>query len=73
MTQPLVQSAKIVYWQDADNCPEDGGQELVVHTEDGGGGPYIVIATQRWAIDVDEVDNVPELLRRVLEIHEGEL
>lgn len=38
-------------------------QYLTLKTADGGGGPYIVIETERWAIDADEIDNFAEMLK----------
>lgn len=55
------------YSQDSDSCDSNTyGQCLTVKTEDGGGGPYIVIETSRWAIDADEIDQFVELLKSVL-------
>lgn len=52
--------------QDEDCCGrlDHQDQEIRVETHDGGGGAYLVIATQRWAID--DVEAFAAQLERVL-------
>jgi len=51
--------------QESDSCQSDRtGQDITVQIEDGGGGPYIVIKTERWAVDTPE--DIAELCREVL-------
>jgi len=42
--------------QDRDTC-DDGPetQEIRIVTEDGGGGPYLVVSTDRWAMNLMDV------------------
>ena len=60
---------KCIYelWQEDDCCsPVDVGQKLRIEIEDGGGGPYVVISTNRWAIDENDLENLPKLLHDIL-------
>jgi hypothetical protein len=44
--------AEFVFSQEDDCCGGDGlGQSLTVKITDGGGGPFAVIKTDRWALD----------------------
>lgn len=52
-----VSRVQIEYYQESDSCSSNtDGQELIVFTEDAGGGPFIVIKTERWAIDAEDID-----------------
>lgn len=42
-------------------------QMLTMQTQDGGGGNYVVISTERWAIDRDDIDKFCAQLKSVLE------
>lgn len=51
-------SPKLMTWekhfeQDCDTCDarNDSKQDLMVKQDDGGGGPFYVIETERWAFD----------------------
>ena len=54
----LLQKLKITFTQDND-CMEnsDVGQFLEIYTENGGGGDYFILQTERWAFD-----NIEELI-----------
>lgn len=57
----------ITYTQESDCCsPKDLGQQLVVKTQNGGGGSYLVIETERWAIDKVEIDKFCKALKDLL-------
>ena len=62
-----------VYSQEEDCCGrvDEHGQDIEISTRDGGGGSYLVIKTERWAVDnVDElIGPMKALLNR---IHEAE-
>lgn len=63
-------SCEIEYIQDSDCCQEgDLPQVLRVKTQDGGGGHYLVIETERWAIDDPEA--FVALLREALAAVKG--
>jgi hypothetical protein len=59
-----VAELSFTFAQDNDCC-DDGsvGQDLIVKSQDGGGGKYLVIETRRWAID--SIDEFVELLKQV--------
>jgi hypothetical protein len=47
-----VDLLKVTYYQEADSCQDgDKIQTLTVETRDAGGGKFMVIKTERWAID----------------------
>ena len=70
-TAPLIPSeVSFSYEQDADCC-DSRWQELIIATQDGGGGPYLVIKTERWAIDPEGIDAFAAELRRVIGLVEG--
>jgi hypothetical protein len=57
--------------QDSDtNQSDDIGQEIEITTQDSGGGAYIVIKTDRWAMDVDDIDKFCETLKKIVKIPE---
>ena len=65
--KPRLAETKDIYTQDSDCCQDqDVGQTLVVRTQDGGGGAFVVIETERWAIDEDQVDDFCDALKRTL-------
>lgn len=49
------------YTQDGDCCEGDNIQILDVSQHDGGGGPFFVINTNRWAFD--SIDELVKVLR----------
>lgn len=55
--------------QDKDCCDgvSDIIQLLTVQTQDGGGGNFIVLSTERWAIDRNDIDKFCEQLKSILE------
>lgn len=67
MTEPwdVPMTASFAYMQDADSC-DDQPQTLTVEVDDAGGGPYLVLKTQRWAIDPDDIPRFVRMLRRAL-------
>lgn len=61
------------FTQDTDCCQEeDDGQHLKVSTPDGGGGCYVVIETNRWAVDHDDVDKFAAALKRIVSLPESD-
>jgi hypothetical protein len=57
-----VSEFSITYTQHPDSCSStDEFQELVIKTEDAGGGKFLVLETKRWAInDASELADVIE-------------
>lgn len=49
----VLSELSATYLQHADNCDSDpaGFQELKISTQDGGAGFFLIIQTERWAID----------------------
>jgi hypothetical protein len=61
-----VEGLTMTFSQDSDSnqSSSDGaGQELVVSIEDAGGGTYVVLKTDRWAVDADELGWLAEVCR----------
>ena len=47
-----LERVAVVFSQESDCCESEAiGQELTIGTEDGGGGSYLILKTDRWAID----------------------
>jgi len=71
-TDAKLSSIKIVLTQDNDCCdPETLGQSLEIETDNGGdvGEDFLVIKTERWAIDGDKkgLDEFNRLLSGLME------
>jgi len=52
----LTQGFQMTFTQDSDCC-DSKEQYLTIKTQNGGGGDFYVIETERWAFD-----NIPELI-----------
>ena len=53
-------------------CPSHIPQlELEVETCDGGGGPYIVFSTNRWAIDPNDKKDVDAFIKALKDVLKG--
>ena len=54
----------VTFTQEADTCASggDGYQNLIVREEDGGGGSFYAIETERWAFD--SITELIAVLRR---------
>lgn len=58
---------KLTLTQNSDSCgPVDEDQFLEVGTEDAGDGNYLIIKTDRWAIDSDDIDKFAATLKQVI-------
>ena len=68
-----ISGMTISYEQENDACDRsDLGQDLTVSVNDAGGGPYIVIQTDRWAIGgPSDIDAFADELKHVLMMVEG--
>jgi len=60
----LSQELQMTFTQDADCCDSGGGQFLKIKTENGGGGDFYIIETERWAFD-----NIPELVQTLMRFY----
>lgn len=58
--------ASYVFEQEKDCCDgeSDFSQYLTIETNNGGGGPFIVLKTERWAID--DIDAFANRLKNIL-------
>lgn len=54
MSKIEVAALSVMLQQEQDCCAPGDYQDIEVEIVDGGGGQYIVIKTQRWAIDDPE-------------------
>jgi hypothetical protein len=53
-----------VFTQEADSCDEGGPvQALELKADDAGGGKFLVIKTERWSIDVEDIDGFCQRLK----------
>jgi hypothetical protein len=59
---PVLSEASLEYFQDSDDCDDGLGQNLCINTDDGGGGPYYVLKSDRWAFC-----SIAEITRELLD------
>jgi hypothetical protein len=59
----LSQSFEMTFTQNADCC-DSKDQFLTIKTQNGGGGDFFVIETERWAFD-----NIPELVTTLMRFY----
>lgn len=59
----LAQEFQMTFTQENDCCSSEE-QYLTIKTQNGGGGDFYVIETQRWAFD-----NIPELVTTLMRFH----
>ena len=64
-----IETITMLVTEEADCCAPGGTSvnEIEITTEDGGGGHYAVIKTQRWAIDLDKPEEFMCLIRKAIE------
>ena len=69
-TGVTVSNISVTLSQDEDCCGRAGapGQDLIIETNDAGGGHYMVFITRRWALDHDELDTFKETCQAVLDL-----
>lgn len=63
-TYLLSQQFEMTFTQDSDCCDSGDGQFLKIKTQNGGGGDFYVIETERWAFD-----NIPELVTTLIRFY----
>jgi hypothetical protein len=59
----LSQEFQMTFTQDSDCC-DSKDQFLTIKTQNGGGGDFFVIETERWAFD-----NIPELVTTLMRFY----
>lgn len=59
---------RVTYTEAADSCAPSGSDLnlLQIETQDAGGGVYVVIKTERWALDLESLDEFVAEVRRVI-------
>lgn len=68
MSKAKLASVHLTLRQPEDCCGrvEEEEQYLSVETYDGGGGQYIVLKTERWALDYEQINALALRLQEVL-------
>jgi hypothetical protein len=67
-----ISDCSLSFYQDSDSCQnDDNGQELSVKTEDNGAGKYLIVKTERWAIDGDEIDQFASIFKQIINLAEN--
>ena len=51
MSDPLLNRLMATYYQEGDDCDTGADQVLTLTLDTAGAGPYLVIRTERWAMD----------------------
>lgn len=64
-----LSEATAIYTQEADTWDTGEFQELKLTSLDSGGGKYLVIETQRWAMDADEIQKFANFLSAWMSAH----
>lgn len=69
MEKNMISGVKIVckkleYIQDQDSLQE-GFNDQILHVEinDAGAGPYIIISTERWAFDINDIEEFAKMIK----------
>lgn len=63
-----VGELRVLWHQEVDCCQDGDMQFLEVRTADGGGGNYLVLKAERWAIDPKDIDGFCDALKRFAEL-----
>lgn len=61
-----LEEISLLYSQEADTCDPSDLQELKVFTQDGGGGPFLILQTARWALGLEDLKSFFWVLRKIL-------
>lgn len=69
---PEISTVEVVYSQEGDSAGGGDYQSLVVKAEDAGAGHFLVLSTERWALEIGEIDAFAALLRKVARMAGGE-
>jgi hypothetical protein len=63
-----LDSCEFTFYQDSDSCElNKDGQILKVKIDDGGGGNFLILSTERWSLDYDEIDEFIKILTQIKE------
>jgi hypothetical protein len=61
-----VAEISITLMQEPDSCGLDEIQVLRISTEDAGGGPFVVLKTDRWALDKTDLDPLRDAIAAII-------
>ena len=64
--KPTLESRELLYSQQGDSCGGDVDQYLKIKTDDAGGGPFIIIETERWSFEQNEIPALVRMFESVL-------
>ena len=64
-----LSEATAIYTQEADTWDRGEIQELKLTSIDSGAGKYLVLETQRWAMDADEIQKFADFLQNWMNQH----
>ena len=64
-----LSEATAVYTQEGDTWDTNEFQELKLTSIDSGAGKYLIIETQRWAMDADEIQDFANFLSAWMSQH----
>jgi len=59
-------SPNVTLTQEPDSCGPDVSQDLEISTDDAGAGPFLILKTDRWALDKEDIDALRDLLVAIL-------
>ena len=66
ISRKFIQTVEMSQEKDCCDCENIDYQILEIITQDGGGGQYLVIKTDRWAIDPNDIDAFCGFLKETL-------
>ncbi len=61
---------RLVLAQDGDCCGGNDYQYLNIDIQDGGGGAFAVLSSERWAIDQDNLAALGRLLGHLIDLYD---
>ena len=64
-----LSEATAIYTQEADTWDPGECQELKLTSIDGGAGKYLILETQRWALDADQIQDFASFLQTWMSQH----
>lgn len=68
MDKILPVTDSITYRQPADCCQTGKDDQILeVKVQDGGGGPFIVLKTERWSFDAESLEAFTKQVKELLE------
>jgi hypothetical protein len=70
--KPVLESVHMVFEQPEDSCSESdaGPNQIEIFTQDAGDGKFLVIKTERWAMDsIEDFDELRALINNFYFTH----